>query len=819
MREFMKNRNIRFIRFIAFLTVLVMLLSACGSKKPASTPTDGISATVSGSVLKNCEKALKDYTAEAGNADGAIVFSDGAYFAVVNNKLYQGQNIQPYTFDGAGETVVPAVAAFRGIPYIEDGATAKACNYSFEVTVDGAKHTFAFYIDGTVQAPKFVTLYNKDNVQISKGVADAAVSETVSEFKIKNVIYMIADGGGYDNFTLAHKVKQEMMNRGTNKLAGAKTEVTNNLLSQLGKSAVNGLYLNELLVGSANTLLQVPHGAADNYKSYITDSSAAGTALSSGYKTTYTYAGITSDRVPRASLPELARMNGMSTGVVTTKSFVDATPLAFYTGHSIDREENIDNSIQALLSGVDVVIGEGTEYGDLNYIDESTHPEISASKLGYTVARTKTELLSKAADATKLWAPILGVTHTLKELKDYDCDTTTDHITFDVDAADSAEQPSLLDMTKSALQVLGTNINNPEGFFLMIEGGALDNAAEGGYLRPTIGEYLAFDEAFGYCVDWAAKRGDTIVIAVPDHDSGGFSGIESCEKALIDSLITGKIGDEDFHSMVSFSEAERALADMGEDTSKMELQRGHTDMPVPISLYAPEGIREELLKNMTLPTAAGDVRTGDSEYYVDNTGGTLTWYASSALNPDYLIDNTKIAPAIAKTLNLGSLDDATNVLFNKVDSKIGSITIHNTLLENGYGAYNGVTFTTKDKTLSVDRNTGNVTVNGQKQDNPKIGNHVPKSVFILEENGQPDVGSFYVPYSVLTDAKLGWAVTIDCEDFGFGKVLYAAGTEAITLPAAPEGKQIIYTDGTAVYNAGDTISYSGANVALKAYTK
>lgn len=816
----MKNRNIHFIRCIAFLIILATLISGCGSKKPTGTdPTSSVSATVSGSVLKSCENALKDYTANGGNADGAIVYSDGAYFAVINNKLYQGQNIQPYTFDGAGESIVPAVAAFRGIPFVEDGASAKACNYSLEVTVDGAKRTFAFYIDGTVQAPKFVTLYDKDNVQISKGVADAVVSETVSESKIKNVIYMIADGGGYDNFTLADKVKEEMMNRGTNKLAGAKTELTNNLLSDLGKTTVNGLYLNEFLVGSANTLLQTPHGSADNYKSYITDSSAAGTALSSGYKTTYTYAGITSDRVPRASLPELARMNGKSTGVVTTKSFVDATPLAFFTGHSIDREENIDNSIQALLSGVDVVIGEGTEYGDLKNIDESTHPDISASKLGYTVAKTKTELIAQAATAKKLWAPILGVTHSLKELKDYDCDTTTDHITFDMDAADSAEQPSLLDMTKAALQVLEYNIANPEGFFLMIEGGALDNAAEGGYLRPTVGEYLAFDEAFGYCVNWAAQRGDTIVIAVPDHDSGGFSGIESCEKALIDGIITGKIGDEEIHNMTRFTDLQDALEGVGADSSKMELHSGHTDMPVPISLYAPEGIREELLKNMSLPTTAGDIRTGNNEYYVENETGSLTWYASSALNPDYLIDNTKIAPAIAKTLRLGSLDDATNVLFNKVDSKVGSITIHNNLLENGYGTYNGVTFTTKDKTLSVDRNTGSVTLNGKKQDNPKIGNHTPKSVFIIDEQGQPDVGSFYVPYSVLTDAKLGWSITIDCDDFGFGKVLYATGTEAITLPAAPEGKQIIYTDGTAVYNPGDTIPYNGANLALKGYTK
>jgi hypothetical protein len=66
---------------------------------------------------------------------------------------------------------------------------------------------------------------------------------------------------------------------GTTKLAGARTEITGNALAGLGKESVSGLYLNELLVGSANTLLTEPHGYIGNYKSYITDSAAAGTAL------------------------------------------------------------------------------------------------------------------------------------------------------------------------------------------------------------------------------------------------------------------------------------------------------------------------------------------------------------------------------------------------------------------------------------------------------------------------------------------------------------------------------------------------------------
>jgi len=813
----MKNR--RFLaRWIAILVIISMFFAGCGPKKQPNETT-GIVPTVDSSNMSSCETVLKEYAATASLSDGLIVYSEGNYYVVIGNELYAGQNIQPLTYEGAGETVLPDVATFREIPYVANGETAKACNYSLEATADGKAYTVSFYLDGTVEQPKFITLYEKDGVQITAGTVGQVVAAPAAESPVKNIIFMIADGGGYDNFTLANKVKEEMTERGTDKLAGAKTQVTNNLLESLGKPSTKGLYLNELLVGSANTLIPTPHHGI----AYTTDSSAAGTALATGYKTIYCYAGIDSDRAPKASISELARMNGMSTGVITTKSYLDATPLAFITGHSINRSQNIDHSIQALLSNIDVVIGEGTEFGDLRAIGKSTHPDLSASTMGYSVARNKSQLLEQAATATRLWAPILGVDNVQKKIKTRERDSTSSHISYDVDAAISSEQPSLLDMTKAALQVLGTNINNPEGFFLMIEGGALDNAAEGSFLRPTVGEYLAFDEAFGYCVDWAAKRGDTIVIAVPDHDSGGFSGIEKCADELINSIITGKIGDQEFHSQLGFEEIKTALANIGADSKEMKFEDGHTDMPVPISLYAPDSIRETLLKNMTLPTTAGNVRTGTKEYYVPNESGTKTWYASSALNADYLIENTKIAPALVKTLNLGSLEDATNILFQKVGSTEsmgaygGKLTVDPAAVENYYGKYNRVNYATG--ALSVDRNATQFKLDGTQQDIPKIGNQQPMPVFIQAAEKQTTVGDFYVPCSVLTSAKLGWSITISCEDFGFGKVLFAKGTDSITLPDAPEGKEIIYTDGVNVYHAGDVIPHSGSNLELKAYTK
>lgn len=838
----MKNRL--FARFSAFFLVLALLAGLLvGCSKPNPPASNSSTPTTAPTVPPvTYETIFQKFCADAKAADSAfqtegLMVRDGdTFYVCIGDKLYPADvytaaedaknagksKIIDHTFEGAGEILPAEVAQFRGIPYITylaDGKqAARACSSYVNVTVGGTVYVVSFYMSG---GNELICLYEQGQVQITRGIIGQVIAEPAGR-TVKNVIYMIADGGGYDNFTLAGKIKERLQVLGLNKINGAKTEITTNQLAPLGKDKVSGLYLDALLVGSANTLLKVPHGTATSYKSYITDSAAAGTALSSGFKTEYTYLGIDENEVPRASLTELARLNGMATGLVTTKSYMDATPQAFFTSHSIYRYEYQDNSFQSLYSGIDVMIAEGTEFGDLYSTYPTSHPDVYASALGYTVARNKTEMLAKAADPAtkKLWTAILGAGKTTET------DKAADRLTYDVDAAASAEQPSLLEMTKAALQVLGNNINDPDGFFLMIEGGALDNAAEPGYLKAAAGEYIAFDEAFGYCVNWAAQRGDTVVIAVPDHDSGGFSGIEACEEALIDGIISGAIGTDLIESTTAFARFKTVLNKIGANASGMTLHKNHTDMAVPISLYAPESVREALLKAMGLPTVTGQIRTGDNEYYVKNESTDLTWYTSSALNNDYTIDNTAVAPALAEVLQLGSLDDATNALFVNVGHRDrdtftgvygGTLTFAETTHTNSYAKYNCNTFELNG--LSISRNTLHYTLNGTQKDTASLGNQPLKAIFVLDATDQTYRGTFYVPSSILSEAKILWRVTISCSEWGVDKILYATPDATITLPDAPEGKEILYTDGTNVYKPGDVINYQDGDFALRAYIK
>ena len=246
-------------------------------------------------------------------------------------------------------------------------------------------------------------------------------------------------------------------------------------------------------------------------------------------------------------------------------------------------------------------------------------------------------------------------------------------------------------------------------------------------------------------------------------------------------------------------------------------------MAVPICLYAPDEIKDTLLTNMGLPTS-GDVRLGDSEYYVPNSSGSMTWYESSALNSDFIIDNTAITPALVKTVGLGALEDATRILFNKAGHTdgttfdgIGSITFDETLHQNTYSKFHYATYQNGD--FSTERNSLTYMLEGQRYPVAKVGNLVPKSIFLLDKRLEPQAGTFYLPASLYTAAGLGWSITVSGEGLPYDKVLVAAGQDGITLPDAPEGKQVIYTDGVKAYNPGDTVEYAGENLNLTVYMK
>jgi alkaline phosphatase len=80
--------------------------------------------------------------------------------------------------------------------------------------------------------------------------------------------------------------------------------------------------------------------------------------------------------------------------------------------------------------------------------------------------------------------------------------------------------PDLATLSRAALNRLG---QDPDGFFLMIEGGAVDWAAHANQTGLLIEEQLDFEAAVAATVDWLRDRGrldSTLLIVATDHGNG-----------------------------------------------------------------------------------------------------------------------------------------------------------------------------------------------------------------------------------------------------------------------------------------------------------
>jgi len=222
-----------------------------------------------------------------------------------------------------------------------------------------------------------------------------------------------------------------------------------------------------------------------------------------GYIATYPVADSLNDIVPMnpekayqplMTLLEAARIaQSKSTGLVFTCEFPHATP-ADCSAHSYDRNKYEWIAPQMVHNQIDVVIGGGV--GILN--DEYRQ---FLKNEGYGLFLNDiTGFRNYPGD--KMWALFAD--------KD---------MAYDIDR-DTAQEPSLAEMTKVAIDKLSHNKN---GFFLMVEGSKVDWAAHANDARAIISDMLAFDKACGEAFKFAEKDGETLVVVVPDHGNSGIS--------------------------------------------------------------------------------------------------------------------------------------------------------------------------------------------------------------------------------------------------------------------------------------------------------
>ncbi len=275
-----------------------------------------------------------------------------------------------------------------------------------------------------------------------------------------------------------------------------------------------------------------------------TDSAAAATAMATGVKTVNGAIAVDPDRVRLESIVERAERIGKATGIVSSVIFSHATPACFAAhNHNRNRYEEIASEM-ILESAVDVIMGCGHPLFDMQgqplgkphyrYVGgEDTWRAVVEGRAGgdadgdgrpdaWTLVESRAEFQSLREGITP--RRILGLAQIHQTLQQQRAGDRAAPPYFEpmVETV-----PTLEEMTMGAINLLE---EDPDGFFLMVEGGAVDWAAhsnETGRLIEEMGAFEATVEAVMKWVESESGWNETLVIVTSDHETGYLTGTGS----------------------------------------------------------------------------------------------------------------------------------------------------------------------------------------------------------------------------------------------------------------------------------------------------
>jgi alkaline phosphatase len=277
-----------------------------------------------------------------------------------------------------------------------------------------------------------------------------------------------------------------------------------------------------------------------------TDSAAAATALYTGVKTGNIRINVSEDGLIRlVNIADKARSLGKAVGAVSSVYISHATPGA-WLAHNDSRDNGFAIADESLwgnpnttgtpsnspyyggshgstLPPADVVIGAGhPNWNGGQYVNSAMRDKLAAES-GSPGAFTFVERLTGHPDGG---ARLLNAADNPSVLRLAGLFGGPDGNLEYQEANGSGanpENPSLAQMAQAALTVLG---RNPDGFVLMIEGGAIDWAAHANNMDNMIGEVLGFNAAVQKVIDWVDDPAtdstweNALVIVTADHETG-----------------------------------------------------------------------------------------------------------------------------------------------------------------------------------------------------------------------------------------------------------------------------------------------------------
>lgn len=277
------------------------------------------------------------------------------------------------------------------------------------------------------------------------------------------------------------------------------------------------------------------------------DSSSTATAMFTGVKTNSEIVGydykVKKNQVenlehiePLKSILYHAQKAGKDTGFVTTTRITHATPACLYA-HSANREWECYQAIEGLNlppfvhdiawqlmnqhpgNSTKVMLGGGLKAFKPKSVDPGPIDEEYSSKCyskdqdliqdfqdqseGNVFVENRTDLLKVDVSKTDRLLGLFSDDHCIY-----------DHERVAKNVEKYQDSPSLTDMTKKAIEMLAKN--KDKGYFLMVEGGRIDQAHHHTLVNAALDETVAFDEAIEAAVKLTDHK-DTLIIVTADH--------------------------------------------------------------------------------------------------------------------------------------------------------------------------------------------------------------------------------------------------------------------------------------------------------------
>ncbi|MBP2471911.1 alkaline phosphatase [Crossiella equi] len=381
---------------------------------------------------------------------------------------------------------------------------------------------------------------------------------------LRNVIHLVGDGMGFNQVDLGslyehgvsqHQVEVDASSGRVRRVPGRPTQV----------------YQHFPVRGAVATFQDGagydPRKAWSDFEHVLADppdSAATATALATGVRSYNAAIGVDRDGKPVENLAERAHKLGKTTGVVSSVPYSHATPAA-YTVHN-EHRDNYHEISKAMLtsSDVNVVMAPGHPWFDADgkrraqpvyeHIDEPTWTAATTGGTKHTFVSAKDDIVG-LAHARKVPKHVFAVPEVAQTLQYQRGGTDKDAQGDPVPGARPYQAPpvrsvpSLSQLTASALNVL--HRGSDRGFFLMVEGGAIDWASHENRPNRLVEEQLAFNRAVETVVDWVERHSswrETLVVVTADHETGYLTGPGANPDWTALTGTRGKLADTAWHT-------------------------------------------------------------------------------------------------------------------------------------------------------------------------------------------------------------------------------------------------------------------------------